>query len=173
MGIEQIDLYLLHWRGSVLAETVARVRAARERRQDPLGVSFQCCGDLDQLFSAPAGIAYCSEPCCITSATRRPVVVAASDARAACVMAYFAAGAGRPCCATAGLAPSPPTSGRARRVALAWLLHNLRQSLFEVVERRTSAREPGGSGIDARCNGHGSPRAIFPPPSKSAPLAML
>ncbi len=57
LGIECLDLYLLHWRGSVpLAETVACMEALiREGKIKRWGVSNLDTADMEELFAVPGG----------------------------------------------------------------------------------------------------------------------
>jgi len=177
LGVDHVDLYLLHWRGGhPLGETVAAFESLRERgRIRAWGVSNFDVDDMDELWSAADG------PHCVVnqvyySASERGIefdLLPAQRRRSVATMAY--------CPIDQGALASDPTfteiSGRlsasAAQVALAWVLRqpdviaipkagherhlreNLAAAALELTDRDLAA-------IDAR----------YPPPKRKRRLAM-
>jgi len=126
LGVDHVDLYLLHWRGShPLQETVAAFEALRERgRIRAWGVSNFDVDDMDELWSVADG-SHCAANQVYYSASERGIefdLLPAQRRRAVATMAY--------CPIDQGALASDPTlveiGGRlgvsAAQVALAWVL---------------------------------------------------
>jgi len=126
LGVDHVDLYLLHWRGShPLQETVEAFEALRERgRIRAWGVSNFDVDDIDELWSVAAG-PHCAANQVYYSASERGIefeLLPAQRRRAVATMAY--------CPIDQGTLASDPTlaeiGGRlgasAAQVALAWVL---------------------------------------------------
>ena len=126
LGVDHVDLYLLHWRGGhPLGETVAAFEALRERgRIRAWGVSNFDVDDMDELWSMPDG-PHCVANQVYYSARERGIefnLLPAQRQRSVATMAY--------CPIDQGALASDPTlaeiGGRlgasAAQVALAWIL---------------------------------------------------
>jgi diketogulonate reductase-like aldo/keto reductase len=174
---DHLDLYLLHWRGSVpLAETLegmeVLVRAGKIRRW---GVSNLDHGDMDQLFQA--GGEHCTTNQILYNVTERGAefdLLALLAHRAIPTMAYSPIGQGR-------LPQSPALSAVAKRhgvtpfqVALAWVLR----------DPRVIAIPKAGDGVHLKENCRALDLVLtakdlaeidaeFPPPTRKTRLAML
>jgi len=177
LGVDQVDLYLLHWRGGhPLGETVAAFESLRERgRIRAWGVSNFDVDDMDELWSA-AGGPHCVANQVYYSASERGIefdLLPAQRGRSVATMAY--------CPIDQGALASDPTlteiGGRlgasAAQVALAWVLRqpdviaipkagrerHLRENLAAAALTLT---DPDLAAIDAR----------FAPPRRKQRLAM-
>ena len=177
LGVDQVDLYLLHWRGGhPLGETVAAFESLRERgRIRAWGVSNFDVDDMDELWSAADG-PHCVANQVYYSASERGIefdLLPAQRRRSVATMAY--------CPIDQGALASDPTfaeigarlSASAAQVALAWVLRqpdviaipkagherhlreNLAAAALELTDRDLTA-------IDAR----------FAPPRRKQRLAM-
>jgi diketogulonate reductase-like aldo/keto reductase len=177
LGVDRIDLYLLHWRGShPLADTVGAFESLRERGLiGAWGVSNFDVGDLDELGRLAAA------PGCVAnqvyySASERGIefdLLPAQRARAIATMAY--------CPIDQGALASDRTFadlGRrlgvsAAQAALAWVL---RQP--DVIAIPKAAREPhlranlAAAGIALTEADLAAIDARFPPPTRKRRLAM-
>jgi len=177
LGVDQVDLYLLHWRGGhPLGETVAAFESLRERgRIRAWGVSNFDVDDMDELWSAADG-PHCVANQVYYSASERGIefdLLPAQRRRSVATMAY--------CPIDQGALASDPTlteiGGRlgasAAQVALAWVLRqpdviaipkagrerHLRENLAAAALTLT---DPDLAAIDAR----------FAPPRRKQRLAM-
>jgi hypothetical protein len=64
LGTDRLDLYLLHWRGSIpLAETGEAFAALQRRQGPPLRCQQFRCGDMEELWGVPGGPAVATNQC--------------------------------------------------------------------------------------------------------------
>jgi diketogulonate reductase-like aldo/keto reductase len=174
---DRLDLYLLHWRGSVpLSETVqgmeALVAAGKIRRW---GVSNLDTGDMEELIRA--GGQACATNQILYNVTERGAefdLLPRLKARRMPVMAYSPVGQGR-------LPRSPALSAVAERhgvtpfqVALAWVL---RDPAVIAIPKAADIRhaEENRRALDLSLTGEdiAAIDADFPPPSRKTRLAIL
>ena len=178
LRVERLDLYLLHWRGSIpLAETVeAFERLVRDGKIARWGVSNFDAGDLTKLGALPDGSR------CVTNQVLHHLgergiewsLLPAMRARQMPVMAYSPLGQGgllrdpRLTAIAADLGASPA------QVALAWLL---RRPDAIVIPQSSDAAHVRANRAAAELRLDGATLATldaaFPPPAGPSPLAML
>ena len=177
LGTDNLDLYLLHWRGFVpLAETVegmeALMRAGKIRRW---GVSNLDTGDMQELLSQAGGA--CATNQILYNVTERGAefdLIPLLKSRRVATMAYSPIGQGR-------LPNSPALSAIAKRhgvtpfsVALAWVLRDPtviaipKAGDLEHLEANRAALDLQLTREDLEAID-----AEFPPPSRKTRLAML
>lgn len=178
LGTDRLDLYLLHWRGSVpLGETLdafAELRKAGKIRA--FGVSNLDLADMQELWSQEAGPAVTTNQV-LYNLARRGIewdLLPWLRERSVPVMAYSPLEQGR-------LLRNPQLVDFARRhgyrpatVALAWLLHKD----DVIVVPKTASRERLRENLRALELRLSSPQLaeldrIFPPPSRARTLEML
>jgi diketogulonate reductase-like aldo/keto reductase len=177
LKIDRIDLYLLHWRGSVpLSETVAafeRLKAQGKIRQ--WGVSNFDVSDMDELAALPGG-GGCVANQVLYSLEERGIewrLLPASRERRIAVMAYCPLGQGRivddktllPIARKHDVAPAT--------IALAWLLKNPGVIAIPKTSHEGRLRENAAAAdlvLDA-ADLQVLDKA-YPPPSRKRPLAM-
>jgi diketogulonate reductase-like aldo/keto reductase len=174
---DRIDLYLLHWRGSVpLAETVAAFAALKEAGKiRHYGVSNFDAADMAELWSLPGGAA-CAANQVLYNLSRRGVewdLLPWCRERRVPVMAYSPIEQGR-------LAGNPKLAGFAKRhgltatqAALGWLLS--RDDV--IVIPKTGRRDRLEENLGALERPLTKPQLaeldrLFPPPSGERPLEM-
>lgn len=178
LGLERIDLYLLHWRGQVpLAETCAALQALVEQgRIGRWGVSNFDTDDLQELFALPGG----------TDCAVNQVYYSLGERGAAFSLLPWQRAHGMPLMAYSpidqgALARSPALQSMARRldatpaqVALAWVLSQpgvvaIPKAVSEAHQRDNlaAARLQLGAEDLAELD------RLFPPPTRKRPLAML
>ncbi len=178
LGVDAIDLYLLHWRGSVpLAETVATLEdLVREGRIRRWGVSNFDVGDLEELVAVPGGRNVAANQV-LYNLERRGIefdLLPWCERHGVEVMAYSPLDEGR-------LVRHPAVAEVAKRlgctsakVALAWLLR----------ERRVAVIPKAGEPAHVRANRAALEVALdapalaaldraFPPPRRKTPLEMI
>jgi diketogulonate reductase-like aldo/keto reductase len=178
LGLEHLDLYLLHWRGEhALAETVAGFHALKQRGLiRHWGVSNLDVADMDELAAVPHG-ADCAANQLYYAASERGIEVDLLPwlrAHRMPCMAYSPIDRGALAADSTLRAIGQRRGVSAAQVALAWLLHqpqvmaipkalreqHLRENLA-AAELLLSAEER--TEIDAR----------FPSPRRKRPLAMV
>jgi len=174
---DHLDLYLLHWRGSVpLAETVegmeALVAAGKIRRW---GVSNLDSGDMDELLRA--GGEGCATDQVLYNVTERGVefdLMPKLAQRRIPVMAYSPVGQG-------SLPDSPALAAVAERhgatpfqVALAWVLRAPNVIAIPKAADESHVRDNvGAAGLVLSAQDLAAIDADFPPPTRRTRLAML
>jgi len=178
LRVETIDLYLLHWRGSVpLADTVAgfeRMRAAGKIRR--WGVSNLDVEDLEELGPA---LADCATDQVLYSLAHRGIehdLLPFCRGRAMPVMAYSPVGQGGALLRHAALAEVARRHGATpAQVAIAWTLRGPGGVISipkaadpEHVRQNAAARDVALTAEDLA-----TLDAAFPPPRRKRPLAML
>lgn len=178
LGLDCIDLYLLHWRGQfALDETCAALQAlAAQGRIGRWGVSNFDTDDLQELFALPGG----------TECAVNQVYYSLGERGAAFNLLPWQRAHGMPLMAYSpidqgALARSPALQHLARRlhatpaqVALAWVLAQpgvvaIPKAVSEAHQRENlaAARLVLGAADLAELDG------LFPPPTRKQPLAML
>ena len=173
-----IDLYLLHWRGSVpLADTLAAFqqlqRAGKIRRW---GVSNFDTDDMEELFALPGGDA-CASNQVLYNLKRRRIeydLVPWCRARNIPIMAYSPIEQGRLLNAAILKAIAEQHGATPAQVALAWLL---RQTGTIVIPKATSSQHvrENRAALDLQLTTEdlASLDRAFPPPNRKYALEML
>jgi len=178
LGTDQIDLYLLHWRGTVpLAETIeAFMTLQRVGKIRHYGVSNLDLADMQELWSVPGGPAVQTNQL-LYNLTRRGIewdLLPWLREQGVPVMAYSPIEQAR-------LARNPQLADFARchdmtpaQAALAWLLANDDVIVIPRTGRRERLRENLGA-LDHRLTTVQLAELdrLFPPPSGPRPLEML
>lgn len=177
LGVECLDLYLLHWRGSVpledTVEAMERMRAAGKIRR--WGVSNLDVEDLEELGPALADCA--TDQVLLNLEHRGPEhdLLPFCAARGMPVMAYSPVGQGGALLRHAGLAAVAQARGATpAQVALAWTLSRPgvisipKATSLSHLRENAAARE-----IILTPAEHAALDAAFPPPRRKRPLAML
>ena len=175
---DRIDLYLLHWRGSVpLAETLdAFQKLQHDGKIRHWGVSNFDTDDMDELFALPGGNA-CATNQVLYNLKRRRIeydLVPWCRARNIPIMAYSPIEQGRLLNAATLKAVAQQHSATPAQVALAWLL---RQPDTIVIPKATSpahVRE-NRAALDLQLSADdlAALDRAFPPPRKKYGLEML
>lgn len=178
LGLDQLDLYLLHWRGGVpLAETLAGFAALQQRGLvRHWGVSNFDLDDLEELAALPGGAA-CAANQVYYSLSQRGIefdVAPWQRQRRMPVMAYSPIDQG-------ALAAQPGLDDIARRlqatpaqVALAWLLAQPGTMAIPKAVREVHLRENlAAADLTLSPDDLAQLDALFPPPRRKQPLAML
>jgi len=178
LATDRIDLYLLHWRGSIpLAETVAAFeRLRRDGKIVRWGVSNFDAGDLAELFALPEG-RHCATNQVLYHLAERGIEWALLPwmrARRVPLMAYSPLGQGALLRRRELVAIAASLGATPAQVALAWLL---RQRDLMVIPKAaapahvTANREACDVTLDAAALA--ALDAAFPPPAGASALAML
>ena len=178
LGLEQLDLYLLHWRGGVpLADTLAGFQALQQRGLiRHWGVSNFDLDDLEELAALPGGAA-CAANQVYYSLSQRGIEFDVSPwqrRHRMPVMAYSPIDQG-------ALAAQPGLDAIARRlqatpaqVALAWLLAQPGTLAIPKAVREAHLRENlAAADLQLSADDLSELDALFPPPRRKQPLAML
>ncbi len=176
---ERIDLYLLHWRGSVpLADTVAGMEALRAAGKIVAwGVSNLDAAEMGELAALPGGKG-CATDQVLYNPTARGIefdLLPWCEAHGIPVMAYSPVGQG------GALLRSPALAQVARRhhatpaqVAIAW---SLRHPLVISIPKSSDPEHVRANAAAAALRLTDADRAAidraFPPPVRAQPLAML
>jgi len=178
LGTDRLDLYLLHWRGSIpLAETVAAfVRLRSDGKIVRWGVSnFDAC-DLDELWALPEG-RHCATNQVLYHLGERGIewaVLPWMRARGMPLMAYSPLGQGALLRQEALAEIAARIGATPAQVALAWLL---RQKDIMVIPKAAGSAHVAANRsacevtLDAATLA--ALDAAFPPPCGSSALAML
>ncbi|MCS6944916.1 MAG: aldo/keto reductase [Sutterellaceae bacterium] len=178
LGVEYLDLYLLHWRGShPLAETVAGFEALRERGLiRAWGVSNFDVADLQALLAAPGGDR-CAANQVYYSVTRRGIefdLLPWQRARGMPLMAY--------CPIDQGAAAADPTlaaigrrvGASAAQVALAFVLRQPDVIAIPKAVRKAHLRENlAALSVVLDADAWAALDRRFPPPSRKQALAIV
>lgn len=174
---DRLDLYLLHWRGSVpLAETIegmgALIRAGKIRRW---GVSNLDSSDMDQLFRA--GGEACATNQILYNVTERGVefdLLPQLSRRGVPTMAYSPIGQGRLPRSQGLRAVAERHDVTPFQVALAWVLRD--PAIIAIPKAGDVAHvEANRRALDLHLSAEdlATIDADFPPPKRKSPLAML
>jgi diketogulonate reductase-like aldo/keto reductase len=177
LGVDHVDLYLLHWRGGhALRETVAAFEALRERgRIRAWGVSNFDVDDMDELWGMADG-PHCVANQVYYSASERGIefdLLPAQRRRSVATMAY--------CPIDQGALASDPTFaevGRrlgvsAAQAALAWVLRQPDVIAIPKASREQHLRENlAAAALTLTDREFASVDARYPPPRRRQRLAM-
>lgn len=177
LGVEALDLYLLHWRGSVpLSDTVEameRMRAAGKIRA--WGVSNLDVSDLEELGPA---LADCATDQVLLNLEHRGAefdLLPFCRARRMPVMAYSPVGQGGRLLKHPALSMIAKAHGATpAQVALAWVLS--RQGVMAIPKAGTRAHlleNIAAQDLALTAEDHASLDAAFHPPARKRPLDML
>lgn len=178
MGIDRIDLYLLHWRGgAALEDTIAGFEDLVEAGKIAAwGVSNFDAGDMAELWAAPGGAACQTNQALYNLGTRwaEGALLPALAERHTPLMAYSPLGQG-------GLARTPALQAIARQagmdataLALAWAMR--REDVFAVPKSTQPGRIEGfiaAADLTLPSDVLDALETAFPPPPPGAPLEML
>lgn len=178
LGIDTIDLYLLHWRGSVpLAETVegfeALTRAGKIARW---GVSNLDVADLDELWAA--GGTACATNQVLYNIDERGIefdLIPWCAGRNVPIMAYSPVGQGGRMLRHKALAEVAARHGATpAQVALAWTLRRPDVIAIPKASAEAHVRENAKAAtLRLTEEDHATLDAAFPPPARKRPLAIL
>ncbi|MGP9820465.1 aldo/keto reductase [Salinarimonas sp. NSM] len=177
LGVERLDLYLLHWRGDVpLAETLAGFRdLLEEGRIARFGVSNFDTDDMEELWALPGGDACATNQVLFNITERGPEwdLLPALQARGVPMMAYSPVGQGSlPERALAGIAEKHGASPH--RVALAFVLS--RSGTIAIPKAASEAHlRDNRAALDLVLDDddRATLDRLFPPPRAPTPLAMI
>lgn len=177
LGVERLDLYLLHWRGNVpLAETLAGFRDLLEAGAIArFGVSNFDTQDMEELWSLPGGEACATNQVLYNVVERGPEygLLPALEARGAPLMAYSPVGQGT--LPTRELAPIAEKHGAtAHRVALAFVLSRAGTIAIPKAVREAHLRD-NRAALDLVLDDEDRATLdrLFPPPRAKTPLSIL
>jgi len=178
LGGETIDLYLLHWRGTVaLEETVSTLEElVRIGKIQRWGVSNFDVADMEELVGVPGGDRCAANQVLYNLAHRGPEfdLLPWCAARGIEVMAYSPLDEGRLPRHPALLTVAQRLGVPAAEVALAWLLHDARVAVIP------KASDPGHvranrAAADLRLDAEAlaALERAFPPPRRKKPLEVI
>ena len=177
LNTDRLDLYLLHWRGSVpLAETVERMEAlVAAGKILRWGVSNLDLRDMDELVRVGGGA--CATDQVLYNLTERGIefdLLPALKRRRIPIMAYSPVGQGR-LPRSAGLSTVAARHGvSVFQVALAWLLRDPQVIAIPKAASLGHVRENlAAAGLTLSDEDLQAIDADFPPPMRATPLAML
>jgi diketogulonate reductase-like aldo/keto reductase len=179
LRVERIDLYLLHWRGSVpLAETVEGFEALRAAGKIAAwGVSNFDTDDMEELAATAGGDA-CAANQVLYNPSARGIefdLLPWCGARAMPVMAYTPLGqAGRMLHAPALATVAARRAATPAQVALAWAIR--RSGVVAIPKARDLAhveRNAAALSLELDADDLAAIDAAFPPPRRKQPLGML
>lgn len=178
LGVDRIDLYLLHWRSSVpLAETVETLERLREAGKIVRwGVSNFDVGDMEELAALPGGREVAANQV-LYNLARRGIefdLLPWCAGRGLDVMAYSPLDEGSLAAHPALRAISERIGATPAQIALAWLLRDPRVAVIpksskpEHVRANAAARDVKlGSEAIAELD------RVFPPPTRKRPLEII
>src|SRR3954471_17790667 len=178
LGTDRLDLYLLHWRGSIpLADTVAGFEAlAKAGKIRRWGVSNFDTDDMEELFALPGGDACAANQILYNLSRRGPEhdLIPWLSEHGVPVMAYSPIEQGRLPRSSALEEIARKHRATPYQIALAWVLH--RQDVIAIpkaatVEHVRENRKALNIALD-----EGDLAAIdraFPPPKRKKPLEMI
>ncbi|MGH9870428.1 MAG: aldo/keto reductase [Candidatus Polarisedimenticolia bacterium] len=178
LGTDHLDLYLLHWRGSVpLAETLEAFEALRrDGKILDHGVSNFDPADLDEAAALPGGRHVATDQV-LYNLSRRGIehdLLPWCRARGLPVMAYSPLGQGRLLRHPVLKAVAERRGATTAQVALAWLLD---QDGVVVIPKATDLEHvrENVAAVDLRLGGQDRAdlERAFPPPTGPVPLAIL
>ncbi len=176
LGVERLDLYLLHWRGGIpLEETVEAMERLREAGHIARwGVSNLDVADLEELGPALADCA--TDQVLLNLEHRGPEwdLLPFCRARAMPVMAYSPVGQGGRLLSHVGLGTLAAARGATRaQMALAWLL--AKEGVIAIPKASDAAHlreNAAAADMELTAGELAALDALFPPPTRKRPLAM-
>jgi diketogulonate reductase-like aldo/keto reductase len=178
LGLDRLDAYLLHWRGSVpLAETVAALEGLQRRgRIDTWGVSNFDLADMEELVRVPGGDRCVTNQIYYSLGVRGPAfeLVPWLQRHAMMTMAYSPIDQG-------ALARSTKLRDLAKRrgvtpaqIALAWLMAQPGVMAIPKAVSESHLRENfAAQDLVLSEQDRAEIDAAFPPPKRATPLAMI
>ncbi len=176
LGVQRLDLYLLHWRGGIpLAETVAGMeRLCAQGKIARWGVSNL---DVDDLEEFGPSLAACATNQALYNLSARGIefdLLPFCRSRAMPVMAYTPLGQGALLRQPAVQAVAAQHGATPAQVALAWTLRAPGVISIPKAARLAHVRDIAGS-VELRLTAEdlAALDAAFPPPKHKRPLAML
>jgi diketogulonate reductase-like aldo/keto reductase len=175
---DRIDLYLLHWRGSVpLAETLAAfTRLQRDGKIRHYGVSNFDLDDMQEWFALAGGDSVAANQILYNLSRRGPEweLIPWCRERRIAIMAYTPLGQGRMLQHKALAEIAARHGATAAQVALAWLLKQDGTMVIPKATRREHVRENRGA-LDLRLTADdlAALDRAFPPPKGPSALGML
>jgi len=179
LGIDRIDLYLLHWRGGVALEEV--VEGFEALREDGLvarwGVSNFDADDMAELWALPGGRA-CATDQVLYNPEYRGIefdLLPWCEARAVPVMAYSPVGqGGRLLRHPAVRAVAQRHAATTAQVVLAWAVRRPGVIAIPKAAQPEHVRENAAAlSLVLTEEDHGELDRAFPPPSRKRPLAVI
>ena len=178
LGLEHLDCYLLHWRGSVpLAETVAAFERLRERgRIRSWGVSNFDVADMVELFALPGGERCATNQVYYSLTARGPGfdLVPWLQQRGVATMAYSPIDQGALAANKALAAIAERRGFSAAQLALAWL--TAQRGVMAIPKATSEAHLRENLAAAAVVLDDAERSAIdraFPPPRRKTPLTMI
>ena len=178
LGLEHLDCYLLHWRGSVpLAETVAAFERLRERgRIRSWGVSNFDVADMVELFALPGGERCATNQVYYSLTARGPGfdLVPWLQQRGVATMAYSPIDQGALAANKALAAIAERRGFSAAQLALAWL--TAQRGVMAIPKATSEAHLRENLAAAAVVLDDAERAAIdraFPPPRRKTPLTMI
>jgi diketogulonate reductase-like aldo/keto reductase len=178
LGIDTIDLYLLHWRGAVpLAETVEGFEALRHAGKiRHWGVSNLDVADLEELWSV--GGHGCATNQVLYNPAERGIefdLIPWCESRRVPIMAYSPLGQGGRLLRHKALAEVAARHGATpAQVALAWTLRRPGVIAIPKAAEPAHVRENAAArALRLTEEDHATLDAAFPPPQRKRPLAIL
>ncbi|MFL1463706.1 aldo/keto reductase [Roseococcus sp. DSY-14] len=177
LGVERLDLYLLHWRGGVpLEETVeALERLVEQGKVARWGVSNLDVADLEELGPA---LARCATDQVLLNLEHRGAgfdLLPFCRARGLPLIAYSPLGQGGRLLANRRLAALAAGRGlSAAQMALAWVLGQ--EGVLAIPKAATPAHlraNAAAAAVTLTAEERAALDAIFPPPTRKRPLAMI
>lgn len=174
---DRLDLYLLHWRGSVpLAETVEGMEALRSAGKiGAWGVSNLDAADMDELFRAGGGA--CATDQVLYNLTRRGPefdLLPALQARGVPLTAYSPVEQGRLLRSEALAAVAERHEATPAQAALAWMLRRPDVVAIPKAADEAHVRENRrAADLALTPEDLAEIDAAFPPPARKTPLEML
>ncbi len=177
LRIEQLDLYLLHWRGNTpLAETVEGMKALKAQGKiRHWGVSNFDTGDMKELFEA--GGQDCATNQILYNLSRRGPefgLLPWLDRGRIPAMAYSPVEQGRLLGHAALKAVAMRHDATPSQVALAWLLRRPGTIVIPKAGTIAHVREnAGAAALTLSSDDLAALDQVFPPPDRNSPLAML
>jgi diketogulonate reductase-like aldo/keto reductase len=176
LGVERIDLYLLHWRGSIpLADTVAAMRRMQQAGKIRLwGVSNLDVEDLEELGAALPDCAADQVLYNLSARGTEHDLLPFCRGRGMAVMAYTPVGQGALLRQPAVQAVAARRGAMPAQVAIAWTMREGGVISIPKAARAEHVRENAAAATLALApEDLAELDAAFPPPRRKRPLAML
>jgi len=179
LGVERIDLYLLHWRGSTpLAETVAAFEKLKaEGKIGAWGVSNLDGDDMAELYGVASGGNCATNQVLYNPASRGIEFDLIPDAaqRGATIMGYSPFGhSGGPLKSAALAAVAKRHNATPAQAALAWVMRHPHVIVIPKAGSAAHVREnAAAASLQLTAEDFAAIDAAHPPPKRRTPLAML
>ena len=178
LGIDQIDLYLLHWRGPhPLKETLAGFETLHgDGLIKAWGVSNFDVGDMEELFALPGGVAVATNQVLYNLATRgiEADLLPWSRAHGIPIMAYTPIDRGRILRNRALAAVAARHDATPAQIALAWVLRHEDMMVIPKASNEAHVRENRAAlDVALTADDLAELNEAFPPPVGATSLEML